>query len=404
MQRLRECLTSPGFDSFRFAVAYAKSGPLLRLDHVITQWRAQGKAIHATFGLDQKGTSEQALRYALDHFDSVVVTFAATATFHPKAYMFSGTDCGVLFVGSNNMTVGGLEQNFETCIELIFALPQEEAAFEEAKSIFTSLEPEHCAASVELDEHLFAQLKAADLLAREGGSSSTEGHKQAAKASGLLTGLLGNKGFTVAPPSPLPKNVMKPNLRGGTTQAGAEHKGSTRATRPKPRSPASPSATAPEPVTPVGLAIQIVPHHNGEVFLSKTAVNQNPAFFGWPFTGKTTPKQGDKNQAYPQRTPDPVVNIVIVGDRGNVKLSLDGYELNTVYYEKKGEIRITAGPIVEDTPAHSIMVMRQSDADGVDYDLIIHRPDSPEYSAWLSLCNQKMPSGGASNPRRFGWF
>jgi len=149
-------------------------------------------------------------------------------------------------------------------------------------------------------------------------------------------------------------------------------------------------------------AIQIKPHHNGEIFLSVTAAMQNPAFFDWPFTGSTTPKKPG-NPSYPQRVPDPVANIAVYGTGLFPTLTLNHYPLNTVYYEKKREIRITAAPLVPIVPEYSVMIMELSSITGVDYEITIHRPDSPDHGIWLARCNQRMPGGGRT-PRRFGWF
>lgn len=189
-------------------------------------------------------------------------------------------------------------------------------------------------------------------------------------------------GLVVRPPSPLPAGVM--------------------------RTPAGSAVVALPATVPVvhkavaGLAIQIKPHHNGEIFLSKIAVLQNPGFFGWPFTGNTVPKKAG-NIAYPQRTPDPIVNIDVYGAGQAPRLSLRNYALNTVYYSTKSEIRITASPLVSEVPNYSIMVMVPSSNVGVDYDIQIVRPDSPQYPLWVATCNQRMPGGGQT-PRNFGWF
>jgi hypothetical protein len=79
------------------------------------------------------------------------------------------------------------------------------------------------------------------------------------------------------------------------------------------------------------------------------------------------------------------------------------YALNTVYYEAKSEIRITASPLVGSVPDYSVMVMQRSMDPSIDYEVVIHRPDSPDYGAWLAACNQAMPGGGKA-PRKFGWF
>jgi hypothetical protein len=151
------------------------------------------------------------------------------------------------------------------------------------------------------------------------------------------------------------------------------------------------------------LVIQIVPHANGEVFLSKIAVDQDPSFFGYPFTGRTTPKKAT-NPSYPQRIPDPNVNLTVHNRRGGATVTHMGLGLNTVYYERKSEIRITVPQdVVRNTPAGSIMVMRAG-IHGSDYDIDIFVPGSQMYASHLAVCNQTMPSGGAGPGRRFGWL
>lgn len=129
---------------------------------------------------------------------------------------------------------------------------------------------------------------------------------------------------------------------------------------------------------------------------------QNPSFFDWPFTGRTAPKKRG-NPSYPQRVPDPIVNVAVYGAARSLALTLNYYRLNTVYYEKKREIRITAAPLVSIVPDYSIMILERSDDEGVDYEITVHRPDSPDHRIWLARCDQRMPGGGRA-PRRFGWL
>jgi hypothetical protein len=151
--------------------------------------------------------------------------------------------------------------------------------------------------------------------------------------------------------------------------------------------------------------IQIVPHDNGEVFLSKRAADQNPDFFGFPFSGRTTPKKLT-NPAYPQREPDPIVNLIVYDSAGTVIVRLPRLALNTVYYESKSEIRITVPPeVVRAVPHYSILVMKQSpQGSNYDYDMEIFPPNNPQFGSYLLVCNQTLPSGGKVQPRRMGWI
>src|SRR5690606_13423863 len=100
------------------------------------------------------------------------------------------------------------------------------------------------------------------------------------------------------------------------------------------------------------------------------AALQNPAFFNWPFTGKTTPKKVG-NPSYPQLDPDPIIDLVVLGASPTPALTLSKYALNTVFYETKKEIRVTASPLVGVVPDYSVMVMEQSNNPQLDYEVTV---------------------------------
>jgi hypothetical protein len=194
----------------------------------------------------------------------------------------------------------------------------------------------------------------------------------------------------IKPPSPLPKGLFA--IKKAKPQVAE-------------RSVGVPTKKVAMNVSAEALVIQIVPHHNGEVFLSKIAVDQNPEFFGFPFTGKTIPKK-PQNPSYPQREPDPVVDLKVHGKTSTPVVHHPNYALNTVFYEAKSEIRITVPPdVVKNTPEYSILVMRQG-AEGAecDYEMDIFPPDNPQFNDYLDVCNQTMPSGGKPKPRKMGWL
>jgi len=41
---------------------------------------------------------------------------------------------------------------------------------------------------------------------------------------------------------------------------------------------------------------------------------------------------------------------------------------------------------------------------GMDYNIEIFSPGSQQYSDYLAVCNQTMPSGGKGQARKFGWI
>jgi hypothetical protein len=387
INELRASLSDPDFDTLRIAVAFAKTGPLYRLQPEIEAWRKQKKVIEGIFGIDHCGTSRQALEFALAKFSKVrLLHFDGRFTFHPKMYLFSGPKRCRFYIGSHNLTVGGTETNWESGTRMDLILPEDNDARLEAGTAWDAL----LSMSVELTKSLLNHFDGLGKLLNE--TKLPRRKSGEAKASEADTTLL-PAGATwpklvIKPPSPLPKSLFAPKAKSVATPS----------IRPaKPRKSKTPPAEA--------LVIQIVPHHNAEVLLSKIALNQNPDFFGWPFTGRTTPKKAG-NLSYPQRTPDPIINLTVYGACATPLVHMPRFALNTVFYEKKSEIRITVGPeVLKNTPESSILVMRQAPPDSdYDYDFEIYTPDHPQFVSYLEVCNQTLPTGGKKSARRMGWL
>ncbi len=384
---LRSSLSDPRFSSFHLIVAYAKSGPFNRLRSDLQAWRAKGHKTQAIIGIDQHGTSFEALGLALDLFDSVFVTQEGGITFHPKIYFFRGVKASRAFIGSNNLTVGGTETNFESAVQLELVAGADASTVADIQRAWDELLPTACPATRKLDALLLAKLVADGVVLEERAMRSLQ-----AGGSGIPRRGAVRSGMAVKPPSALPR-----------AQSAVPAKAAVpKSTKSKSPQPLAGGVAATVPAVARSLAIQIKPHHNGEIFLSVIAARQYPAFFQWPFNGATTPKKAG-NPSYPQLVPDPVVNIDVFGASASPILSLNAYNLNTIYYEKKSEIRITASPLVGVVPDYSIMVMQTSSTQGIDYDITIHTPSSQDYASWLAACNQEMPGGGRT-PRKYGWF
>lgn len=384
---LREGLAG-NFQTLRLAVAYAKEGELLRLRQAFEGFRARGGVIEAVLGIDQCVTSRQALSFALSHFTRTKVWQHPNllVTFHPKLYLFIGQTAAESVVGSCNLTVGGLETNCETAIRLQYSLPDEQVPWKEMASGWTALF--NHANARQLTPALLTQLEAAGLLQDEAVTSKV----------GPLIGQKTFSGISLSfpatpfvPPSPRPM-LPKPPTKG--TKAKKPKKGKQVVVVPSPVPASLPNA----------LLIQIRPHPNGEVFLSKLAVNESPGFFGYPFTGWTTPKK--KNRPYPQRVPDPITDWITYDANGTPSLVVRGFALNTVYYTKKAEIRVTVNPTLRAAiqPDSILQMTRTAPVSGVDYCCEVFPPTSPQYIQLLAACNRTMPSGGQGSPRRFGWI
>ncbi|HEY4964497.1 MAG TPA: phospholipase D family protein [Candidatus Saccharimonadales bacterium] len=386
---LQDCLDADTYTKFRLIVAFAKVGPLLRLEEKLKSWTDQGKQIEAIFGIDEKGTSIEALEFSMSRFTNIYIAHvqagAFNPTFHPKIYHFEGADISRLYIGSNNLTVGGIESNSETNVCLDFTHEEDQELLDKAHDIWDST----LTFSKALDEQLLSQLVASGMIVSE--KAMRTSRAIAKKAANEQQGetektVIDFPRIKIVPPSALPKSTLTPSRQAEAQPQVEQERVSLVAASTE------------------GLVIQISPHQNGEVFLSKLAVDQNRAFFDFPFIGRTTSKI-PSNPSYPQRDPDPVVDINLFDTAGVSSINIEDYGLNTVFYEAKSEIRITVPQeIVQATPPFSILVMSRPEEVDKDYILDIYVPGSVQYESYLASCNQQMPSGGNAQPRLFGWL
>lgn len=432
---LNATLADESFNELKFAVAYAKSGVLKFLKENIDLWRIRKNKSEIFIGIDQKVTSKEALEVALDLFDNVYLINHKSVTFHPKLYLFKGKNIGKVILGSNNLTSGGLESNFESAIimDLDLNTPSDSAAFYHLWNSVNDLKSTAYGIAVPLDKDLVNVLHGNNLLAIEeiipGKATIQQDYQKRATIlndifrSSLSVNLkrksknnsnyikLGdsssqqetnNTDFvtTIKPADALDLTDMNNiDQDQSNIKCNSFLKNNTEKTLLVPTEPTRDFSNDSYET----FLLQIKPHHNGEIFLSKRAVNERKEFFGFPFTGNTKPKK-TKNSTYPQRVPDPLVNIYVYGQNGNQLLTLNNYALNMVYYESKSEIRITCSNLVSLVPEYSIMIMNKPKQEyGIDYEIVIHTPDSSHYEYWLTFCNKSMPSGGRK-PRSYGWL
>ena len=389
-------LQNEQYSHFIFETAFARQNPFIKLSEAFSNWGQAGKTITAYMGVDHKGTSIQALQNALTYFSNVYITHARYSTFHPKTYLFYGSDFATFYSGSNNFTSGGLETNFESglFIDLNLSDADDKTLLNQFLVNYSVLDDEfECC--IALDDHVIKSLQESDCLLDET-SQASKGHKKrnvgsTGKNTAIET-LFGD--YRALPPRALPKlgKTKKPN----------GSKGQKAATPVNVTGVAANSAIAAN-----GLVMQVKQmqaKHNGEIMLSKMAVDQNPGFFGYPFSGHTTPKFA-RNASSPQRKPDPIVNIQIIDASGKLITNVPDYDLNTIYYTKKSEIRITVSVSIMPTiPSHTILVMTKAINNSYDYDLVFYHPGSKLYDDYLKICNQELRSGGSDSPRKFGWI
>lgn len=153
---------SKRYDSFTCLVAFASFGGVSALSQYINEGKRRGMKIKVILGIDQKGTSKEALEEVLSWgIDARIYHTISNNIFHPKVYLFENIDIFTLIVGSNNLTVPGLVQNVECSILIkdIKSNPVHRDFYEYWKAILDGSEENLYPITQELIDELFAEKK-----------------------------------------------------------------------------------------------------------------------------------------------------------------------------------------------------------------------------------------------------
>lgn len=161
---------NPRYDVFRACVAFAKAGGMLRLAPALQAFMNRGGHVEMVIGVDEDHTSKQALELVLRYSTAAFVFHNPGATFHPKMYLVEILDeQATVFVGSSNLTVGGLFTNYEANLGVEFDLRMavERGTYESLLSIFQSATDLTSGNAVRLDAVVLKELVRSKSLADE---------------------------------------------------------------------------------------------------------------------------------------------------------------------------------------------------------------------------------------------
>lgn len=105
------------YTSFRCLVAFASYGGITAFTPHIQHNKNRFTELKFIIGIDQQGTSKEALEEILSwNINSYVYHSKSPNIFHPKIYIFEGVEDFLVIVGSNNFTESGLVKNIECSV------------------------------------------------------------------------------------------------------------------------------------------------------------------------------------------------------------------------------------------------------------------------------------------------
>ncbi|QNV38510.1 phospholipase D-like domain-containing protein [Rothia terrae] len=116
------------YSSLKIAVAWAKKSGIGRVWDSLENFKSEGGKLELILGVSEGGATEEGLLLAneLTNNQSGFVFHDPNRTFHPKVYWAAADDGrNTIFVGSSNLTAGGVAWNYEASLWVTLA-PGEE--------------------------------------------------------------------------------------------------------------------------------------------------------------------------------------------------------------------------------------------------------------------------------------
>jgi HKD family nuclease len=204
--------SNASFSRIVLVSAFVALRTILRLRERLLTHVGQRTDLLIIIGIDLGGTSrevlEELLRWKCRAF--IFHNAIARATFHPKVYLFERSSAATLFVGSNNLTDGGLYTNYEVATRFDFSFPADEPEYKNLlKPLSQFLNPEGAAVRL-LDKGLIKQLITRGELLSEAEARRHTGKRARGRPTEPMT-VPANPFSAVAVPfaPPLPKGLRK---------------------------------------------------------------------------------------------------------------------------------------------------------------------------------------------------
>ena len=130
------------FNSFTGFSAFASEAGIYGLSGHINSAKKNFKNLTIIVGIDQGGTSKEALEEILSlNIESYIFYQKENPIFHPKFYLFEGTNDVKIILGSSNLTGTGLFTNIESSLLVEFNQTDKDglALLSELKTYYKSL-------------------------------------------------------------------------------------------------------------------------------------------------------------------------------------------------------------------------------------------------------------------------
>jgi hypothetical protein len=388
--------------------AFASLVTVIRFKTPLRELHEAGTKVRVVVGVDMGGTSKEVLR-ELATWPCEVFVFKnkrSGITFHPKIYLIERHNSAEIFVGSNNLTDGGLFGNYEGAAHICYKLPKNGFEFDSAKKELSKfLDPQPPVAKL-LDAHYLSKLEA-----REDIPSDVESRKRRKAARVGPAGKTVSDdtfGFESTPgPAPLPVEYQRVVLAANTRQMEQEtkeRKKSVKKGKAKPKSIILSSEPLAQLVAPTSFHMELnttkgkkgraggksnIP---GEQRIPLEAVWSAMDFWGWPDNYKkdVNPRKGKKSSAaITKKGVDRVYhNWYPVWDISQVNTPSKhaSKAVRMYFYENSSDFRFTSGEIKNWGDEGDIVRITRMHEASIDFVCELAKAGTPKHAEWKVYC------------------
>jgi len=386
--------------------AFASLVTVARFKTPLRNLHEAGAEIRVVVGVDMGGTSKEVLQ-ELATWPVEVFIFKnkrSGVTFHPKIYLVERPDSAEIFVGSNNLTDGGLFGNYEGAARVVYQLPNDAAAFGQAKNELSKfLDPQPPVAR-RLDAAYLARLKARGDIPSD--AEVRQRRKVARMGPSVKTAADEDFGYEETPKrAPLPMEYQEVVFAATSNQLETEKKERKAAKKKAGAKPKKkPAILFVDPLVQIAAPNNFYLELNatkgkkaaageksnipGEQRIPLEAVWSATEFWGWPDNYEKSVNPGKGKQA---------------GKKGETRVYhnwypiWDIYELNdpskhvrrTVrmyFYENSSDFRITAGELAKWGEPGDILQISRVDNGQVNFICTLAKVGTQAHGAWKALC------------------
>ena len=390
--------------------AFASLATITRLKAPLIALHEAEAKVRLVLGIDMGGTSKEVLeeigKWPVEVF--IFKNRKSGVTFHPKIYLVEKKTSAEIFVGSNNLTEGGLFKNYEGAALVSYALPEDGEAFTRSKTELAKFLDPQLPVGKRLDAEFLQKLLLRNDIPRDADART---RAKAAKV-GSTNGQEGDNpfGFEATPGAKaLPIEFQDVVLAANAKQLSDIKKANKETKKKGGKSPTAGQIALPdvEPLAyvPAGAfymelnatkgtkaekgAKKNIP---GEQRIPLPAIWSAQEFWGWKgnYEREVNPRKSKKPGVPGEKSVDRVYHnwrpVWEISQIGDATRHIPKKTVRMYFYENSSDFRFTCGEIAKWGEPGDIVRIEKVDNGVVDFKCDLAKQGTKEHAEWSKIC------------------